>query len=166
LIPTTVFLHKCARLQPEKCSLTYRFPRISQCHQPSSGDVSAGIAVFPSGSSAVTETLPAGSGLANLGFASGGVYARRRVVCGRRPNRRAVHLGEYLPVWKRVFRPDGQATDPFERESGWAVGWVASKSGSRISRADKYGRERIPGRPPGRHSGGPGRSRHGFEPRT
>ncbi|SRR5260221_6169469 len=59
------------------------------------------------------------------------------------------HLGEYLPVWNR---PVEQATYPFEGK--WAVGWVASKSGSRISRADKYGPERIPGRhriPPYEH---------------
>jgi len=41
-----------------------------------------------------------------------------------------------------------------KRKVGWAVRWVVSKSGSRVSRADKYGRKRIPGRPPGRHTGG------------
>lgn len=79
-----------------------------------------------------------------------GVWARRRVVCGRSPTLAPQHIwAKHLRVWRES--PVGQST---RKDSGWAVGWVVSKSGSRISRADKRVPQGYLGGPPGRHPGG------------
>lgn len=78
-----------------------------------------------------------------------GFGAQKRVVYGRRPN---VVLSTFGPNTSRCGgsrRSDKQR----ERKVGWAVGWAASKSSSRISHVDKYGCKGILGGPPGRHTG-------------
>jgi hypothetical protein len=49
-------------------------------------------------------------------------------VRGRCPNIVTVHPGEYLGVWRGVVRLVAQARDPFERKTGWAVGWLRSRA--------------------------------------
>ena len=44
------------------------------------------------------------------------------------PEYRRSTPGEYLRVWRGVVWPVGQARDSFERESGWAAGWLRSRA--------------------------------------
>jgi hypothetical protein len=73
----------------------------------------------------------------NMGFPSG---------WGLGPETERLRLPECRPDTSGVWsgRSAGQ-TSAFEKEIGWAVGWVASKSTSRISGANKYGHERTLG---------------------
>ena len=62
-------------------------------------------------------------------------------------------LSRSLPVAVWRGRSAGH-TSALEKESGWAVGWLTLKSGSRISRADQRQREKTLRGSPGRHTGG------------
>src|SRR5215831_10588851 len=84
------------------------------------------------------EPLP---GLQRTWDSLAGLGARRSVVYGRCPYVVPPYIwAKHLQVGRES--PVGQST---RKESGWAVGCVASKSGSRISRADKYARKGILG---------------------
>jgi hypothetical protein len=135
LIPTTAFLRRCARLQPDKCSLTYRFPCISQCHLHSSVDVSAELPFSLRLASAVTERLPAGSRLAtNLGFASGGGPGSGGAQCTGSARISSRSTPGQIPPGVEASRSAGRTSDVSVRGKvrSWVGGFEVVANLSRI----------------------------------
>jgi hypothetical protein len=122
----------CRRLQPEKYSWSYLF-----CVHPSvspllGGRVSGNRRFSVQFASASGENpCPARKEPGDLGFGPGGTPSRALPKC-----RPAVHLVT------NTSRYGGESVGQSTRKEKWVGSWVvASKSGSRISRADKCGRK-------------------------